>query len=164
MVPARGRIVRGEQPAVSSDGKTIAFVRDKDVFTIGVDGDGKRNLTRDLREGSGSDVGFLSPSFSPDAKWIVLNSNLDAPRNDEFNDDLYLLKANGKRLERLTSGGIEEFSPTFSPTGQQIAYVGDTERGARKDGIYVIDADGSNASQLFKVKRPGAPTWQPAEP
>ena len=53
-------IARGEisWPSWSPDGKVLAFVRDGDVFTIGADGQGEKNVTN----GKGS---FTMPQFSP---------------------------------------------------------------------------------------------------
>ena len=155
-------LVKGGQPALSPDGKTLAFVReshgDEDIFVASPSGAHAENLTRDFRTKK-KDVGFLAPSFSPDGRDIVFNSNLSRRFPDRpFQDDLYAMTANGKRLERLTRSKQDEFGATFSPDGNEIAFVRDTERGARKDGIYVMS---SGVERVLRVSRPGTPTWQP---
>jgi Tol biopolymer transport system component len=155
-------IARGEQPAVSPKGNLIAFVRGKDVFTARADGGKARNLTgRYRKQGPNKSAGFLAPSFSPDGGTIVLNSNFAAPAKDRFNDDIFVIRTNGDSFVRLTEEGIEEYGATFSPDGKQIAFVGETERGAKKDGIYVMRANGTRPRVVLKTKRPGPPSWQP---
>ena len=70
-----------------------------------------------------------------------------------------LVEASGGELAYLTSEDVVAFSPSWSPDGQQIAYVaapdigpvagGEPAReGIRKRRIWAMDADGSNPRQL----------------
>jgi len=70
-----------------------------------------------------------------------------------------LVEASGGELAYLTSEDVVAFSPSWSPDGQQIAYVaapdigpvagGEPAReGIRKRCIWAIDTDGSNPRQL----------------
>ncbi len=65
--------------------------------------------------------------------------------------DIYLMNADGSGLRRLTYG----FEPALSPDGRQVAFT----RWDEPRGLWVIDADGSNARHLFTANRARSPTW-----
>ena len=143
-------------PSWSPDGSKIAFVSMRDggfntpqhIFVMNADGTERRNLTADtpLRRNWG-------PTWSPDGRKIAFSSQ----RLFE-GDDIYVMTAEGKELERLTEGG-NNWSPVYSPDGTKIAYVSG-RRG--NSNIYIMDANGNNAVKLTKTP-PGidnrSPSW-----
>jgi len=67
--------------------------------------------------------------------------------------DIYVIKADGSGLRRLTDG----MDPAWSPDGKKVAFA----RWRDPRGIYVIDEDGSNETLLFGWSQAKAPAWSP---
>src|SRR5438093_272252 len=70
--------------------------------------------------------------------------------------DVYAVDADGTGLTRLTTDPADDFDPTWSPDGRQIAFR--TTRDGN-DEIYVMDADGSHQRNLTNDP---ADDWSPA--
>jgi len=73
--------------------------------------------------------------------------------------EVYLMDYDGARVRRLTTTGVINLSPVWSPDGNRMAFV--SWRG-RQPGIYVIDSEG-NVSNLPVVEAElnAAPDWSP---
>ena len=68
-----------------------------------------------------------APAFSPDGKRIAFVSNHSKdPDFDSLRDDLWIVSKDGDRIKKIPTpaGPIE--SPTWSPDGKRIAYLGHT--------------------------------------
>jgi len=63
----------------------------------------------------------------------------------------YTVNADGSGLQRITSG----IDPTWSPDGQQIAFV----RWEEPRGVWVVNADGSNAHRVLDWSETRYPSW-----
>src|SRR5262245_17271642 len=156
------RLTSGKDPEFDScwspDGKRLAFCFDKtvpnqgdmDIYTIGVDGE-------DLQPALVTS-GKLSheewPAWSPDGQWLALSSTRDG------NQEIYVVRPDGKDLRRLTSDPAIEAHPAWSPDSRQIVFAtsrwGDLE-------LAVMNADGSGVARL--TTSPGLedyPAWSPA--
>lgn len=68
--------------------------------------------------------------------------------------DIYRINADGSGLQLLTRDGLD---PALSPDGQQVAFT----RWGPGEGVYLINADGSNERQVHAAKQPKSPTWSP---
>ena len=157
-------------PSWSPDGKRIVFNSNRDghfnmpgglpayeIYVMDADGGNQQNLTNDPN----SD---WSPSWSPDGKRIVFNSNRDGNRN---NYEIYVMDADGNNQQRLTDNDFYDTHPSWSPDGERIAFA------SRRDGhfigedglsseIYVMDTDGKNTRRLTNNrKRDSSPSWSP---
>jgi Tol biopolymer transport system component len=91
------------------------------------------------------------PVWSPDGKTLVF----DSPRSDRSpNDhahvnDVFLMKADGSGVKKLTDSKGGSGDAAWSPNGSLIAF--DADRGdAKKRAIYVINASGGKIRRLEK--------------
>jgi Tol biopolymer transport system component len=110
-------------PALSPDGRTIAFVtRATDIAgcgscedgpriaTIGIDGRGERLLTDRWRW-------VDTPSWSPDGSQVAF-----VGQRGDGNSDIYVIDADGSNLRRLTTDPAIDEYPSWSPDGSTIIY------------------------------------------
>jgi WD40-like Beta Propeller Repeat len=80
-----------------------------------------------------------SIEVSRDGRWLAFDSDLRG------NQDIYKLRLPDGEPERLTDDDAEEFWPTWSPDGSEIAFHG--FRGPRRH-LYLITADGRDRRQI----------------
>ena len=80
------------------------------------------------------------------------------PGTEAEEKDIYVMRADGTRVRRLTdSAGLDE-GPVWSPDGTKIAFSSDRDG---QQEIYVMDADGSNPRRLTaNPARDESPDWQ----
>jgi TolB protein len=63
----------------------------------------------------------LAPKLSPDGQRVAFHSD----RNG--NNDLYLINIDGTGLTQLTNSSANESNPTWSPSGQEIAFANEAD-------------------------------------
>jgi TolB protein len=139
----------------SPDGKRLAFCFDKtvpnqgdmDIYTIGIESDDLNPVL--VTDGKLSHEEW--PAWSPDGQWLALTSTRDG------NQELYIVRPDGKDLRRLTNDPSIDAHPTWSPDSRRIAFAtsrwGDLE-------LAIIDADGTGLARL--TNSPGLddyPAW-----
>jgi Tol biopolymer transport system component len=166
-------------PAWSPDGQRIAYVSSHDnicqIYVMNADGSGATRLTNDPR-------GAYFPEWSPDGKQIAFSSWQDNSL------EIYVMNADGSNAQRLTHSSDLDYVPVWSPDGQRILFVsgkiGDIQAsgfafsGSRTlyvmgpgglfdmqpvtdVGIDVMNADGSNATNLGAGRPWADPAWSP---
>lgn len=117
-------IVGARMPALSPDGKQIAFVYRGDVWTAPVKGGRALPVTQHVETDA-------FPLFSPDGKWIAFASRRDG------NWDVFAVPAQGGEPRRLTWHGGSDIAFGWSPDGRQLVF------GAKRDspnhGIFTIE-------------------------
>jgi Tol biopolymer transport system component len=98
---------------------------------------------------------FSSPALSPDGKWMATGR-----RDAQGERDLWLFDLSRGTNTRLTFDPADEFNPTWSPDGQQIAFTG-TSRHHRD--IYVMDTHGTRAPELLleSPEQKNVEQWSP---
>jgi Tol biopolymer transport system component len=150
-------------PSYSPDGTQIAFRGDLDlaepsgdeeIYVMDADGTNVRQLT--------SNADFDSaPSWSNDGKEILFErapGGTFRPGIEAQEKDVYVMRADGTHVRRLTdSPGLDE-GAEFSPDGTKIVFS------SARDGqqeIYVMDADGTNPRRLTdNPARDESPDWE----
>ncbi len=138
------RLAWGRFPALSSDGKMIAYCTwtwdDRgQLQIIGVDGSGRRNLAR-------ADGGACDPDWSPDGK------NLAVTIGYSTKPTIAVIEKDGENLTRIADGE----HPRWSPNGKQLAFC----RSVGHNSIWTINADGTGARKLWEGDT-SCPTWLP---
>src|SRR6476646_6301122 len=149
-----------QRPGVSANGRVVFMsFRDEgwNIFLMNADGSGIVNLTK-----TKNPIVNFEPAISPDGSEVVYM------RQDSGGQDLWRVGADGSSPQNLTEAVGEETSPEFSADGTKIAYVGTGPKPCcdpeYNNDIWVMDADGSNQTQLTKTDFPRqnlSPTWSP---
>lgn len=126
-------------PSFSNDGQTILFAQrengrsgTRDIYTIGINGKGKKRLTKDMRNS-------YNASFSPDDSKIVFVSSKD------LHYEIYVMDTNGKNLQNISNHPNHDATPSWSPDGKQIAFISIREGAI---DLFLANADGSNLRNL----------------
>jgi tol-pal system beta propeller repeat protein TolB len=138
-------------PAISPDGRTIAFYTDRDVnleiYTINADGSSPMRVTN-------SGVPDRFPAWSPDGTRIVFSRVVSGTH------EIYTIRPDGTGLTRLTNNSFEDQDPAWSPDGLKIAFT------TNRDGdyeVYTMNAlDGTAPTNLTNSPgRESRPDWSP---
>jgi TolB protein len=142
-------------PAISADGKTIAFASNRsgywDIYLLDLGSGGISRLTDTLGyEGA--------PAWSPDNKWLVYEAysgdNLELKIQSVLTPEETIL---------LTNNKAADFSPAWSPGGRQIAFVSDQ---SGEDEIWLADLDKSEDQRFLNISqdpdnKDTHPAWSP---
>lgn len=80
--------------------------------------------------------------------------------NQNGNDDIYVMDANGQNVKQLTDNLAQDHSPAWSPDDKQVVFISNRDGNSE---IYTMNADGSN--QIRRTKSPDVseeyPKWSP---
>src|SRR5579871_5603753 len=108
-LPRPAPILGARMPALSPDGKRLAFVYRGDIWVCDAGGGHAAALTRNVEMDA-------YPQFSPDGNWISFSSTRSG------NWDIYVIPATGGEVARLTwhSGG--DISYGWSPDGKSLIF------------------------------------------
>ena len=159
------------EPAVSRDGRRIAFTTDRDpdgrrdrsdVFVMSSDGTGMRVLL----DGPYNEY---EPDFAPSGRRLAFGSNRGRGAG------VFVARANGSGVSRLTPCNPFPprcrgyFNPAFSPDGKHIAVLG---LGRRSSTLSIIRSDGRGVSTTIDDggteeegfgSHVGPPAWGPVQ-
>jgi tricorn protease-like protein len=128
------------EPAFSPDGRTIAYARGGDLYSVRPDGSGQRRLT------SGAELDSR-PVVSPNGRFVVFERR----GAEGAQADLYTVGATGGGLRPLTSGAGDDHEVDFSPDGKAIVFVR-TLPGPEggNDDLYSIRPTGGGQARLTR--------------
>jgi len=125
------------EPDFSPDGRTIAFARDGDLFSIRPDGSGERRLT----SGGALDS---APRIAPNGRYLVFERRIAAAGPAS----LFTVRVTGGGLHQLTSGA-DDREAAFSPDGRAIVFVRGIGSGPNpNDDLYSVRPSGAGFAQL----------------
>ncbi|WP_347356349.1 M28 family peptidase [Bdellovibrio sp.] len=134
-----------------------------DIFSSDLNGQGIQRLTKE----KGYDA---EGSYSPDGQWIAFASNragytekLEGEDKKLFEQDpsymmdIYIMKADGTQVKRLTNSKGYDGGPFFSADGKKITWRRFSANGSTAE-IFTMNVDGSNQTQVTQLK---SMSWAP---
>ena len=131
-------------PTWSPDGQRIAFAREiggprhNGIYVVGVDGTGVRRVI------DSSEFDERNPKWSPTEDLIAFASD------SEGSYDLYLVSSDGRRPDRLTSGGDVDRNPAWSPDGSVIAFSRSPTTDRNDQDIWTVPSTGGRPIGVTK--------------
>lgn len=111
----------------------------------------------------GSDVTSPStgglPATATTSAALSLSGHIAFQSTRAGNAEIYVMKADGSGVTRLTNNPANDGQPAWSPSGAKIAFVSDR---AGNSEIYVMNANGSGVTRItHNAAVDKAPAWSP---
>src|SRR5438105_4015605 len=122
--PAQEPVVGPRMPALSPDGKQLAFVYRGDVWIAAAKGGRATPLTSHIETDA-------FPLFSPDGKWIAFASK----RNGNW--DIFAIPAEGGSARQLTFASGAEIPFGWSPDSKNLLFS--SKRETQNYTLYALD-------------------------
>ena len=128
-------------PSWDPTGVRIAYVRyvvptpTSEIFVMNADGSNSKRLTR-------NNSMDLFPRFSPDGTHICYESSANGVTT------IHVMNINGSQDRVLAIGSM----PSWSPKGDEVAYVALTANRNTSGTIWVVSIDGSKSAQVTKTR------------
>jgi Tol biopolymer transport system component len=129
--------------------------------------DARTGTLRRLTNARGYDA---EGSYSPDGQWIAFSSTRQAYERElspadrkqldadpSYYGEIYIMRADGSALKRLTNVAGYDGGPFFSPDGRRIIWRRFDEQGLIAD-VWTMNIDGTDARQITRF---GAMSWAP---
>src|SRR5688500_8108538 len=131
--PTNAPIIGARQPALSPDGKQLAFVYRGDIWTSDATGGRATPITSHLEMDA-------YPLFSPDGNWIAFASK----RNGNW--DIHVIPADGGRARQLTWHSGTDIPYGWSPDGKYLLFA--SKRDTVNYSLYALDVN-TTATRLL---------------
>ncbi len=134
-------------PTWSPDGSEIAYIRRFALYTMNADGSEQHKVI------DANCVRCRAQAWSPDGTRIAFHQEV------EGNMDIYVVKADGTGLTRVTHNPAVDVQPAWSPDGHLIAFK---SRRHRHGDIFVIHPDGTGIAPVTSSRgNDYGPDWSP---
>ncbi len=130
---ANNRLVGARYPAISPDGKRIAFSYLGDLWLVAAEG-GKANRLTD------HEAYEREPVWSPDGKWLAFSSNRYG------NNDVFIMPASGGKPKQLTFHTGGDLATGFTPDGNWVIFQSSR---SSSSSIFKINVKGGNAIPIL---------------
>ena len=114
-----------DQAALSPDGRSLAFVSTRtgqaDIWILDL-------ATKKLRNLTNQPAGDFRPAWSPDGQWLAFTSDRDSRKPIiggflvQHSTEIYLIRADGTELRRVTQTQRVAGSPTWSADGKHLLF------------------------------------------
>ncbi len=137
------------QSGTSRPAGRIAY-SDGDICLVNAGGSGARRCLPRTYDN------YAPVAWSADGRRLAFERHYDSPRRDCCVEVL-IMGADGRGKVRLTPRGMEDSGPAWSPVAPRIAFT--RRKGYSAPGIYVANADGSDARDLRRDA--SEPAWSP---
>ena len=112
-------------------------------------------VLQNLTKGSFRDGSYL-PVYSPDGKRIAFAATAEGASAQ----DIFVMNVDGSNRRRLTTHPDSDTTPTWSPSGSEIAFTSDR---TGRPQIYIMSADGGAVRRLpIPDAEADRATWAPA--
>jgi acylaminoacyl-peptidase len=122
------------------------------LFVVPADGGAPRQISHGEFQHGGPGLRTASEAvWTPDGKYLIMSANRHPDYDREpLNSEVYEFAVADGSVRPLTSRKGPDNSPTLSPDGKQIAYVGfdDRYQGYQVNRLYVMNRDGSDPKLL----------------
>jgi Tol biopolymer transport system component len=148
-------------PSVSPTGTQMVFISDRSMYNdvylaSALDGKVFKKLVEGERTGSFETLRFFNTSIA----WSADETRIALPAKIGGQDAIYLIEIpSGKVKAKLKFGLDAIYSPTWSPDGKSLAFVGLKEGHSK---LYVCDIKGNNLRELYGGRYSVRdPSWSP---
>jgi tricorn protease len=128
-------LIGARHPAISPDGKQIAFSYMGDLWLVSSEGGKAYRLT--------DHVAYeREPVWSPDGRWLAFTSNRLG------NNDVYIMKAQGGTPLQLTYHTGDDVATDFTPDGQWVIFRSNR---ASSSSLYKVSVNGGNELPVLET-------------
>ena len=126
----------------------------QDLWMVGINGGAQTDLTNTpfpTTPGTNLHSDECCGEYSPDGTKIVYANGFNSDVSEPESNDIWVMNANGTNQHGLTGPHdypIQDIGPSWSPDGTKIAFAR-TSTGDGSDGLYTMDADGTNLTPIM---------------